>query len=92
MSKYQIDFSNRYKTHYKKLSKQDALKVDTIIKRLANGEVLEPKYNDHALMGNFKNYRECHIKPNLLLIYQRQENKLIIYCLDIGSHSTLFKK
>ena len=60
--------------------------------RLANDEILEPQYNDHDLIGNYKGYRECHIRPNLCLIYQKQDNVLILYCFDIGSHSELFKK
>ena len=92
MSKYKIDFSNRYKTQHKKLSKQDALKVDEIIKRLANGESLEPKYHDHALLGEYQGYRECHIKPNLLLIYRIYDNILTLYLTQVGSRRKLFKK
>lgn len=91
MSKYTIDFSSRYKSQHKKLSANDAQKVDAIIRRLADGESLEPKYHDHALNGDYAGFRECHIKPDLLLIYQRQDDKLILYCLNVGSHSELFK-
>lgn len=91
MSKYTIDFSNRYKSNRKNLSTKDAQKIDAIIKRLADGEILEPKYYDHALKGDYAGFRECHIKPNLLLIYQKQDDKLILYCLNVGSHSELFK-
>lgn len=92
MSKYTIDFSNRYKSQHKKLSAQDAQKVDAVIKRLVNNEILEPKYSDHALKGNYVGFRECHIKPDLLLIYQKQDEKLILYCFNVGTHSALFKK
>ena len=91
MSKYTIDFSNRYKSQHKKLSAKDAQKVDTIIRRLADGESLEPKYHDHTLKGDYSGFRECHIKPDLLLIYQKQDDKLILYCLNVGSHSEIFK-
>ena len=91
MSKYTIDFSNRYKSQHKKLSIKDAQKVDMIIGRLAEGESLEPKYHDHALKGDYVGFRVCHIKPDLLLIYQRQDDKLILYCLNVGSHSEIFK-
>ena len=63
-----------------------------IIEKLSNGEVLEQKYNDHKLKGNYSEYIECHIKPDLLLIYQRQEKILILTCISVGSHSELFKK
>ncbi|ECC1461956.1 type II toxin-antitoxin system YafQ family toxin, partial [Campylobacter coli] len=51
---------------------------------------LERKYKDHKLKGEFKELRECHVKPDLLLIYQKQDDKLILTCINIGSHSELF--
>ncbi len=63
----------------------------TIIK-LANDEKLEDKYNDHSLIGNYKDFRECHIKPDLLLIYQKKKDILLLTCIDLGSHSELLKK
>ena len=87
--KYKIETSKKFKKQFKKLSSQNANLVLEIIEKLSNGEVLEQKYNDHKLKGN---YRECHIKPDLLLIYQRQEKILILTCISVGSHSELFKK
>ncbi|MGX3012216.1 type II toxin-antitoxin system YafQ family toxin [Helicobacter sp. 23-1044] len=92
MSKYKVAVSSKYKKQRKKLSKQDILMVDEIIKRLANGEFLEPKYHDHALQGDYKGYQECHIKPNLLLIYRIYDNILTLYLAQVGSHNELFKK
>ena len=62
-----------------------------IIEKLSKGEVLEQKYNDHKLKGNYSEYRECHIKPDLLLIYKKKEDILILTYVDLGSHSELFK-
>lgn len=88
--KYNIKYSTKFKKHYKKLNTKEQQEARAIIERLANDEPLEPKYKDHALKGDFLGFRECHLKPDLLLIYQKQNNKLILYCLDIGSHSELF--
>ncbi|ARJ57460.1 type II toxin-antitoxin system YafQ family toxin [Campylobacter cuniculorum] len=88
--KYEIKYSTKFKKHYKKLNTKEQQEVITIINHLANDETLEPKYKDHALKGDFIGFRECHLKPDLLLIYQKQDDKLILYCLDIGSHSELF--
>ena len=66
--------------------------LQEIIMKLANDEKLDAKYNDHNLSGNYKDYRECHIKLDLLLIYKRKEDILILTCVDLGSHSELFKK
>ena len=62
-----------------------------IIEKLSKGEVLEQKYNDHKLKGNYSEYRECHIKPDLLLIYKKKKDILILTYVDLGSHSELFK-
>ena len=88
--KYKIELSNRFKKHFKKIKNQDRAIFYKVVEKLANNEQLEIKYRDHALQGNLIGFRECHLKPDLLLIYQKQDGKLILYCFDIGSHSELF--
>lgn len=88
--KYEIRVLKEYKKNYKKLSINDKNLVDEIVYRLSKNETLERKYKDHKLKGEFKECRECHIKPDLLLIYQKQETKLILTCINVGSHSELF--
>lgn len=61
-----------------------------MVKRLANDEALEPKHKDHALKGEYTGYRECHIEPDLLLIYKKQDDILVLVCFRLGSHSELF--
>ena len=90
--KCEIETSKKFKKQFKKLSSKNANLVLEIIEKLSNGEVLEQKYNDHNLSGNYKDFRECHIKPDLLLIYKKKEDVLILTCIDLGSHSELFKK
>ena len=51
---------------------------------------LPQHYRDHALVGNWKNYRECHIKPDLLLVYKFIDMD-ILHLARLGSHSELFK-
>lgn len=89
--KYTIELAKSFKKSFKKLTPKEQELFSKISKRLANGESLEPKYHDHALKGDYSGFRECHIKPDLLLIYQRQDDKLILYCLNVGSHSEIFK-
>lgn len=77
----------------KKVLKQGNLKedeIDIVIEKLLNQESLEEKYKDHALIGDLKDFRECHIKSNLLLIYRVKRNNL--HLVRLGSHSALFKK
>lgn len=88
--KYKFKYSTNFKKSLKKLNKIDIEKTFKIIYKLANNEILETKYKDHALKGDLKDFRECHIKPDLLLIYQKQDDELILYCFSLGSHSELF--
>ena len=90
MSKYEIKFTRAFKKSHKKLNQAHKDLLMSIINKLANGEVLELKYNDHALKGEWINHRECHIRPDLLLIYKKQDDLLILTCVNVGSHSELF--
>ncbi|CUU39598.1 MULTISPECIES: type II toxin-antitoxin system YafQ family toxin [Helicobacter] len=88
--KYKIAYSKQYKNAVKKLNKEDLSLVENLLNRLANDETLEPKYKDHKLKGSLKGLRECHIKPNLVLIYDKIEDLLILKAINVGSHSEVF--
>ena len=59
-----------------------------IIYCLTNDLSLAKKYHDHQLTGNLQDFRECHIRPDLLLIYRINKGELLLY--RIGSHSEVF--
>ncbi len=61
-----------------------------VIGILASGQKLPAKNRDHAFSGNFSNYRECHISPDWLLIYEISGRDLILYLTRTGIHSDLF--
>ncbi len=61
-----------------------------IINLLAKNEKLEVRHRDHKLQGEYAGYRECHIKSDLLLVYQVQEEHLVLVLIDVGTHSYLF--
>ncbi len=61
-----------------------------VISKLASGETLDEKFHDHELLGDWKGFRECHIKPDWLLIYIVNETDLILTLSRTGSHSELF--
>ncbi|GHV54331.1 hypothetical protein AGMMS49579_14690 [Spirochaetia bacterium] len=63
--------------------------MDSVIIDLINEMPLDEKYKDHALSGNFKDYRECHIKPDWLLVYRITDG--VIYFSRTGTHSDIFK-
>ena len=93
-TKFDIVPSNKFNKQLKKITKQGKKtdKLKNIILKLANGEKLEAKYKDHALIDTqyYKNCRECHIEPNWLLIYKYKDKELILYLVETGSHSDLF--
>lgn len=91
--KYEIKFTNQFKKDIKLAKKQNKKleKLFNVINLLSNGEQLDLKYKDHELDGNFKGTRECHIEPDWLLIYEIQNDVLVLVLIRVGSHSDLFK-
>jgi len=61
-----------------------------IVNTLAKDIPLPAKYNDHALTGNWKDHRECHIRQDFLLIYLKTDEN-ILYLVRLGSHSEVLK-
>lgn len=90
MAKYTLEISKSFKKSFKKLSHKEREAFYQVSQKLLNGEELEAKYRDHPLKGRYIGFRECHLKPDLLLVYKIEDAKLILYCLDIGSHGDLF--
>lgn len=60
------------------------------MERLLHKIPLEAKNRDHALSGNYKGYRECHIQPDWLLIYLLEEDILTLTLIDTETHANLF--
>lgn len=93
-TKYGIVSSRKFNKQLKKIVKQgkNIKKLRDVIIKLANGESLDYKYKDHLLRdtNTFKNCRECHIEPDWLLIYKYDNDKLLLYLTETGSHSELF--
>jgi len=87
---YEIIATNRFKKERLRLSGEVILLVDEVVFRLANGESLEAKFKDHRLKGDLSGVRECHVKPDILLLYELNKNKLILTCLRVGSHAEIF--
>ena len=90
--KYIVDFTTQFKKDIKLAKRQgkDTDKIFEVLEKLANDEVLEAKYKDHCLTGDYKDCRECHIEPDWLLIYKKYESELILMLVRTGSHSDLF--
>ncbi len=89
--KYKLVRTKTFKRSFKKLNLSDAdlQNFIDVIYKLSNDIPLDKKYKDHQLKGELKEFRECHIKPDLLLVYRIKNNQLEL--IDIGSHSELFE-
>ena len=85
--------STQFKRDFKKLSKSGRYDVSdflNVVDKLAR-DIPLPKNNcDHGLEGEWKGFRECHIKPDWLLIYEKPKGQLILVLARTGSHSELF--
>jgi mRNA interferase YafQ len=87
---YTTPFKKDFKKQKIKMSFDDFDEFFEVINKLRNSEFLEEKYVDHPLSGEYKDCRDCHIKPDLVLIYKinKKEHKLTL--IRFNSHSELF--
>ena len=83
---FKRDFKRALKGQYKKTLGND---LNQVLSLLCQDKALEPRYRDHELTGNWLSYRECHIKPDLLLIYKTPDTNTLRLA-RLGSHSELF--
>lgn len=88
-----IEPTNAFKRDYKRESKgkyRAALESDfaTVVQALAKNEPLAERYRDHPLTGEWSDHRDCHIKPDLVLIYRNQDAERL-QLVRLGSHSEL---
>ncbi|WP_455021416.1 type II toxin-antitoxin system YafQ family toxin [Lancefieldella rimae] len=90
--KYEVKFTNQFKRDLKlaKKQKSDLDKLFEVVNILADGDVLDAKYHDHDLLGNYKGTRECHIEPDWLLVYELRDEVLVLMLYRLGSHADLF--
>ena len=84
--------TTRFKKDLKKFKHQkNSIKdLNDVIGLLIKKKPLEKKHVDHPLVGNWKNSRECHVTPDLLLIYRVDDEQRKLFLERFGSHSELF--
>jgi mRNA interferase YafQ len=89
---FKINTTNRFNKSLKLCTKRnyDLTLLKVVIDLLALDGKLPQKYNAHKLIGNYEACWECHIKPDWLLIWQIEENEMVLLLLDTGTHSDLF--
>ncbi len=87
-----VYYSSRFKKDLAKVEKggKDIRKLYAVVELLKEGKPLEERYRDHKLQGKYIGYRECHIEPDWVLVYQYRDNKLILVLSRTGSHPYIF--
>lgn len=93
---YIVKFTSKFKKDYKLYQKPgyDMDKIKKVISLIASGtnqDTLINEYRDHSLKGNWKGFRECHILPDWLLVYEIVEDTLVLSLARTGSHSDLLE-
>lgn len=91
--KYTIKETKRYRKAYKRVRQKLGFKREkliAIIETLAQGKALPAVCKDHQLTGDMQQYRECHVQPDVLLMYQKFDEMLVLVLVKIGSHPELF--
>ncbi|MBR0031848.1 MAG: type II toxin-antitoxin system YafQ family toxin [Treponema sp.] len=91
---YTVKRTSQFKKSYKLAVKRglDVTLLEEVINKLKDDVPLDEKHRDHQLTGNMKLFRECHIQPDWLLVYLKQESILTLTLVDTGTHSDLFRK
>jgi mRNA interferase YafQ len=89
-----IELTRSFKRDYRRiLANPRHREVDPLLastmERLAQDQTLEARFHDHLLTGDFRDHRECHLKPDLLLIYWKPNDETVLF-VRLGSHSELF--
>ena len=90
--KYKLVYTKKFEKDIKRIKKKnkDLTELFDVIDVISKGETLDKKYKDHKLVGNFNNYRECHIENDFLLVYKIEKDKLILILYRTGTHSEIF--
>ena len=90
---YEVRFTTAYKKSYELMKKRglDLSLLDEVVDTLSQGKTLEENYRDHGLSGKFHLFRDCHVKPDWLLVYLIENEILTLTLVDTGSHADIFR-
>ena len=91
---YELLKTSRFKAGVKLARKRglDISLLENVIEKLRLDQPLDAKHRNHELSGNFKGVWECHIQPDWLLLYLKDNAVLVLTLVDTGTHSDIFKK
>lgn len=88
----EIITTRAFEKDYKRLKKRgyNIELLKEVVDMLISEKELPQKYKNHQLVGNYSGFMECHIRPDWLLIYKIENNKLVLVLSRTGTHSDLF--
>jgi mRNA interferase YafQ len=91
MSEYRAKRTSQFKKDLKRLIRQgkDMDRLGEVVEALIAGRTLDAKHKDHALSNDWRGFRDCHIEPDWLLIYKKENDILVLTLTRSGSHSEL---
>jgi mRNA interferase YafQ len=91
VSMFEIKRTSAFKKDLKQLIRQgkDLARMQIVVDELAAGRTLDPKYQDHALTGSWKGFRDCHIQPDWVLLYKVEKKALVLTLTRTGTHAEL---
>ena len=86
---YTVKYTSAYKKAYKLMVKRglNVKLLDDVVEKLMMGVPLEKKYCDHSLGSNWDGFRECHIKPDWILLYYIDKGVLTLTLVNTGTHN-----
>lgn len=87
-----VRYSSRFKKDFKLVIRRgyNISLFEEVLTLLRDEKTLPEKYNDHALKGEYTGHRECHITPDWLLIYKKENDMITLSLTRTGSHNDLF--
>jgi mRNA interferase YafQ len=94
--KYRLVYSKRYERSFKRILKSGVSdnmlrKLRELLFTLASGKVMPANARDHALTGDMSGYREFHVGGDMLVVYTKHENTLMLELVNIGSNAQIFE-
>jgi mRNA interferase YafQ len=89
---WEAEYTKRFKKDYQRCKKRNlpSAAIESTIRTLLEGKLLPERHRDHPLKGKYAHHRECHIQPDWLLVYQKDEARRILKLVRTGTHSDLF--
>lgn len=90
----ELETTTQFRKDFKRIKKRgyDLTRLKTVLDTLLAEEPLPAQHRDHALMGDYLGFRECHIQPDWLLVYAVDRGKLLLTASRTGTHADLFRK